>query len=134
GRLPTGSVVQFGTPFDLVYGTTNGGPMETEAFQLFTPPVDFSQCASIRLELLNGERFPSSATVQLVSPRDVITMGPEIFGLTASREESVEFRLPMLSGALTVNGLRVIFQHNPTLESQNTRVAIERFTFVPRGI
>jgi hypothetical protein len=134
GRLPAGSLVQFGTPFDSVFGTTNGGPMETDAFQLFTPSVDFSQCASIRLELLNGENFPSSATLQLVSPRDVITMGPEIFGLTASREEAVEFRLPMLSGALTVNGLRVIFQHNPTLESQNARVAIQRFTFLPRGI
>lgn len=38
-ELPSGSVTQSGSPLDAVYVTTNGGEMETDAYQEFDPPL-----------------------------------------------------------------------------------------------
>jgi hypothetical protein len=61
-------------------------------------------------------------------------MGPEIFGMSSDPEETLEFAVPAAVAGLPVRGIRVIFRHNPMEASHSTKVAVERFTFVPRGM
>ena len=132
-QLPPGSEQRGGTPLDAVYVTTNGGPMETDAYQEFDPPVDFSRCGRIRLTLTSGEVFPASATLILVGTEadNAGEIGPEIFGMSGAREESLEFALPPSPG-LKLKGIRIVFRHNPLAASHSTQVAVQRFTFYPR--
>ena len=51
GQLPSRSMVRIGTPLDAVYVTTNGGLMQMEAYQILDPPIDFSHCGRIQLNL-----------------------------------------------------------------------------------
>jgi hypothetical protein len=132
-QIPPGAEVRGGSPLDAVYVTTNNTPMETDAYQDFDPPVDFSTCGRILLTLTSGEVFPASATVVLVGAEKVGEIGPEIFGMSAEKEETLEFRIPVAPQA-KVKGIRVIFRHNPMEASHSTQVAIQRFTFLPRGI
>ena len=132
--IPPGSVQRPGSPMDAIYVTTNGTPMETDAYQDFDPPVDFGPCAKIKLTLNSGEVFPASATLILVGAEQAGEMGPEIFGMSSDPEETLEFAVPAAVAGLPVRGIRVIFRHNPMEASHSTQVAVERFTFVPRGM
>jgi hypothetical protein len=119
---------------DAIYVTTNNTPMETDAYQDFDPPVDFSTCGRIRMALTSGEVFPASATLILVGAEKVGEMGPEIFGMSSEPEETLEFAMPEGVGGSLVKGIRVVFRHNPMEASHSTQVAVLRFTFVPRGL
>jgi hypothetical protein len=132
--IPPGSVQRAGSPLDAVYVTTNGTPMETDAYQDFDPPVDFAPCAKIRMTLTSGEVFPASATLILVGAEKSGEMGPEIFGMSSEPEETLEFSVPPAAGGVPVRGIRVVFRHNPMEASHSTQVAVLRFTFVPRGL
>jgi hypothetical protein len=133
-NIPPGSVQRPGSPMDAIYVTTNGTPMETDAYQDFDPPVDFAPCAKIKLTLTSGEVFPASATIILVGAEKVGEMGPEIFGMSSDPEETLEFTVPPGAAGLPVKGIRIIFRHNPMEASHSTQVAIQRFTFVPKGM
>jgi hypothetical protein len=131
--LPPGAEVRGGSPLDAVYVTTNGGPMETDAYQEFDPPVDFTTCGRIRLTLTSGEIFPASATLILVGAEKVGEIGPEIFGMSTDPEETLEFAVPA-APEMKVKGIRIVFRHNPMEASHSTQVAIQRFTFLPRAL
>jgi hypothetical protein len=133
-QLPAGSLQKGGSPMDAIYVTTNGTPMETDAYQEFDPPVDFAPCAKIRLTLTSGEVFPASATLILIGAESVGELGPEIFGMSSEPEETLEFAVPAAVAGQLVKGIRVVFRHNPMEASHSTQVAVERFTFVPRGL
>jgi hypothetical protein len=133
-QLPPGAEKRAGSPMDAIYVTTNGTPMETDAYQDFDPPVDFTPCAKIRLTLTSGEVFPASATLILVGAESVGELGPEIFGMSSDPEETLEFAVPAATAGHPVKGIRIIFRHNPMEASHSTQVAIQRFTFLPRGL
>jgi hypothetical protein len=133
-ELPAGSVQRPGSPMDAIYVTTNGTPMETDAYQEFDPPVDFAPCGRIRMTLTSGEVFPASATLILIGAEKAGELGPEIFGMSSEPEETLEFEVPAATAGLPVRAIRVVFRHNPMEASHSTQVAIQRFTFLPRGL
>ena len=130
-HLPDDWVMYRGTPLDGLYGTLNGGPLQTEAYQRLEPPVDFSNCGAVRLTLSSGELFPASATMQLLTAGRSEDLGPEIFGLDPASEETLEFAVPA-SLRHQVNAIRVVFHRNPAQRDKNARVAVRQFTLVPR--
>jgi hypothetical protein len=133
GQLPPNSVVKTGTPLDSVYVTTNGGLMQMEAYQTFDPPIDFASCGWIHLTLFSGEAFPASASLQLIGDSGIEDLGSDIFGFTAQSEEVLEYAVPASSHRQQVNAIRVVFRPNPMQGSQSVRVAILRFTLMPRN-
>jgi hypothetical protein len=50
--------VELGTPLESLYGTTNGGPMETVAVQTFEPPIDLAHCRTVLVALTSAETMP----------------------------------------------------------------------------
>jgi hypothetical protein len=134
GKLPPGAIRRPGSPLDEIYKTTNETPMETDAYQEFDPPVDFAPCARIQMTLTSGEIFPASAALILIGAESVGELGPEIFGMASEPEETLEFAVPMAAAGRAVKAIRVIFRHNPMAASHSTRVAVQRFTFLPRGL
>lgn len=130
-RVPPDAVVHTGTPLDEAYLANAGNPMETEAYQALTPPLDFRECGKILLAISSGETTPASASLRLVTAGLEADLGTEIFGLDPAAKETLEFRLPSPPRTLIVTAIRVLFRRNPTQQDQSTKVAIERFTLVP---
>jgi len=132
GRLPAGALVEPGTPLDRVYGTTNGGEMETVAIQSFDPPIDLSHCGIVSVVLMSGESMPALASMQFVAEGKVEDGSVELMGMKQAREETLEFLVPVVAKPLLVQTIRISF-HRPGKDSdKNVRVAVERFTLVPR--
>ena len=132
GTLPKGSIVETGTPLDSVYGTTNGGPMETIAVQAFEPPIDLMHCAKVLVALTSAETMPLLASMQLVAERNVEDAGTELMGMKPAREETLEFRVPFRSRPILVHAIRIVFQRPGGERNKNVRVAVDRLTLVPR--
>lgn len=133
GSLPDGAPVQDGTPLEAVYVTTNGGAMETQAYQPLIPPVDFSRCGQVRLTLRSGEVFPGGAALQLLSEAGLENLGTQVFGMDANREETLPYFVPDSPRRVPVKALRVVFLHDPSQVAKSTKVEIVGFTLVPRA-
>jgi hypothetical protein len=133
GSLPDGAPVQDGTPLEAVYVTTNGGSMETQAYQPLIPPVDFSRCGQVRLTVRSGEAFPGGAALQLLSDAGLENLGTQVFGMEGSAEETLPYFVPDAPRRLPVKALRVVFLHDPSQVAKSTKAAIVGFTLVPRA-
>jgi hypothetical protein len=132
GTLPKGSIVETGTPLDSLYGTTNGGPMETIAVQAFEPPIDLMRCGKVLVALTSAETTPLLASMQLVAERSVEDGGTELMGMKPARAETLEFRVPFRLRPILVHAIRIVFQNPDGKRSKNARVAVEGFTLLPR--
>jgi hypothetical protein len=132
GTLPKGSIVETGTPLDSLYGTTNGGPMETIAVQAFEPPIDLRHCGKVLVSLTSVETMPVLASMQLVAERSVEDGGTELMGMNPARKETLEFRVPFRLRPILVHAIRIAFQSPDSKRNKNVRVAVEGFTLVPR--
>jgi hypothetical protein len=114
-------------PVNVVYATVSGGPLQTEAYQKLDPPVDFSACRALQVILVSHEQSPAAVTVQLVGDRPTPELGPEIFGLGQSSEETIEFTLPDHMRQVRVNAIRVLFNCIQEDCSRSLRVAVLGF-------
>ena len=132
GQLPEGSIVETGTPLESVYVTTNGGTMETQAYQPLIPPVDFTRCGLVRLTLRSGELLPCGATLQLLTAAGAENLGTQIFGMDRNAEETLQYFVPDATRQ-PVRALRLIFQHDPSQGEKSTKVSVLRFALVPRS-
>ena len=132
GQVPEGSTVETGTPLEAVYVTTNGGTMETQAYQPLIPPVDFTRCGLVRLTLRSGEVLPCGATLQLLTAAGAEVLGTQIFGMDLNAEETLQYFVPD-ARRQPVQALRLIFHHDPSQGAKSTRVSVLRFALVPRS-
>jgi hypothetical protein len=133
GSLPKGAPVEFGTPLGTIYGTTNGGPMNTVAVQNFDPPVDLTNCAKILVGVNSAEQAPALVTLQLVTAGSVEDGGSDLLGMKRERRQILEFHAPATSGPLLVRSLRISFQSPLVDSSKNVRIEVTGFTFQTRG-
>lgn len=133
GTLPAGAIVETGSPLDSIYGTTNGGPMDTVAVQTFDPRIDLTHCGKVLVALTNAETMLLMVSMQLVAEGGVEDGGTELLEMNAAaREETLEFQVPHRGRRLLVHAIRIVFRR-PIDPGKNARIAVKRFTLVPLG-
>jgi hypothetical protein len=106
--------------------------METIAVQAFEPPIDLTHCGKVLVALTSAETMPLLASLQLVAERSVEDGGTELMGMKPARQETLEFLVPLTSRPLRVRAIRIVFQRPAFERDKNVRVAVERFTLMPR--
>ena len=134
GKLPAGASIEAGTPLERVYGTTNGGSMETVAVQTFDPPLDLSHCRKIMVALTSAEQMPLLASMQFVGAEGVEEGGTDLLGMKPAREQTLEFQVPPTNRPMLIRSIRISFMRPLLDRNKNVRIAVERFTLVPAGI
>ncbi len=132
GSLPKGAAVESGTPLDAIYGTTNGGPMDTVAVQTFDPPIDLTNCVKVLVAVTSGEKFPALVMLQLVTQGSVEDGGSDLLGMKPVRDQVLEFLVPVTARPLLVHSLRIAFQRPLADASKNVRIEVKGFTFLSR--
>jgi hypothetical protein len=133
GNLPKGAIVEVGSPLERIYGTTNGGPMETVAVQMFEPPIDLTHCDKVLVTLTTVETLPILASMQLVAEESAEDGGTDMIGMKPAGAQTLEFWVPLTSKLLQVHAIRIRFQRPAFDTDKNVRVNVERFTLVPRS-
>jgi hypothetical protein len=132
GSLPKGATVESGTPLDAIYGTTNGGPMDTVAVQTFDPPIDLTNCGRILVAVTSGEKFPALVMLQLLTAEGVEDGGSDLLGMKPVRDQTLEFLVPVTARPLLVRSLRIAFQRPLADASKNVRIEVKGFTLLSR--
>jgi hypothetical protein len=133
GDLPTGAIVETGTPMESLFRTTNGGPMETVAEQTFEPPIDLTHCGKVLVALRSAEVMPVLASMQLVAEGSVEDGGTDLLGMNQAGERMLEFQAPVTRRPLLVHAIRISFQRPGPDGDKSVRIAVEGFTLAPRG-
>jgi hypothetical protein len=129
-RLPADAITEKGTPLDSRYATTNGEPMHMEAYQAFSPAIELRNCGGIRMKIASRETLPGVVMIEFLTTNAVEEEAVAVFALNGAPEETISFTIrPRV--VFVIDAIRVIFEHNPTDSEQNSRVAIESFTFTP---
>jgi hypothetical protein len=132
-RVQRDSAVYSGTPLDALFMNTSGGPVETQAVQEFRPFIDFTDCGTIQITVVNGERSLGSVSVQLLTNAGAEELKSEIFGFEPGPEEMLDFEVPSASRGGLVRGMRIRFrQVDPSRRSRSAKVAVKAFRLLPR--
>jgi hypothetical protein len=132
GRLPAGSITENGTPLDTLYATTNREPLQMEAYQELSPPLDMKNCEKIQMLIASRDTLPGVAVLQFLNGDKVEDAGIALIGLGGDGEETVTFKIPPNSATrFLVSAIRIVFQSNPTHSERNSRIAIRRLSFAP---
>jgi hypothetical protein len=129
GSVPAGAPVEFGSPLRALYQTTQGGSLETQAYQPLIPPVDFAHCGQVRITLRSGEPYPVRATLQLFTGAGMEDLGAQAF---RDAEETLSYFVPAAGKRPPVKALRLVFD-NGLEAARSTRVEIVSFSLVPRA-
>jgi hypothetical protein len=107
--------------------------METVAVQTFDPPLDLTHFGIVMVALTSAEEMPLLASMQFVADGRVEDGSTELLGMRRAREETLEFQVPVTAKPLLVQTIRISFHRPGKDRDKNVRVAVERFTLVPRG-
>jgi hypothetical protein len=132
GRLPSDAIVDHGTPLDTLYATTNGEPLQMEAYQSLSPPLDVRNCGKIQMTISSNEPLPGIVLIQFLTAHTVEEVGIGLFGLNGASAETVDFTIPPALVNYEVSAIRATFLHNPEHSERNSRIAIQRFTLARR--
>lgn len=142
-RPPADSFFRKGTPVRLSFKTTDRGVLRMEARQKLERPIDVRCCRAIRVTVLNADREPGGVALELFllsGPRPytlgkvALTSRPDVRSdpVIPAREE-LEFTVPSSVPLQTFDEWRVVFHRHVLRVDKSARVAIERFTLLPRS-
>jgi hypothetical protein len=142
-RPPESSFFRRGTPVELSFKTTDHSVLRMEARQQLDRPIDTRCCRAIRITVLNADRQPGFVVLELflLSGTRPFTLGRAALvsqpdtrtdPVTPAREE-LEFAIPASIPISNFDQWRVVFHRNVLRLDRSARVAIERFTLVPRS-
>ena len=133
GSPPPGSIVEAGTPLDSIYRATDEGGMETEAYQLLEPAIDFSGLFRVELVVASGEEGLLLASMQLVAGARAEDLAPAIFESHPGARAIVEFDVPQPWRYELVKAIRIAFQNcDPDRLNISVKVAVESLAFFRR--
>jgi len=132
GQLPAGAAVERGVPLNVIYGTTNGGEMQTVAVQRFNPPIDLTDCGKVVVVLLSAETLPALASIEFAAGARVEEGSIELLGTGQTSEQTLEFQVPVTSKPLLAREIRISFSRPGRGGDRNARIAVQRLALVPR--
>jgi hypothetical protein len=116
----------------MIYGTTNGGEMETVAIQRFDPPIDLTDCGKVIVVLISAEVLPALASIEFGVEGRVEEGSIELLGTRQTPEQTLEFQVPVTSKRLLAREVRISFSRPGKDADRNARIAVQQLTLVPR--
>jgi hypothetical protein len=147
-RPPRGARYQTGDPVKLSFKTNDQSRMLMEARQRLDRTVALTCCDAIRVQVMNGDRFPGTISVELELIRHLpegemsaslgqapLTVWPVTRGREPPSEpvsEVIEFPVPGAAAIQEFDELRLILHRHMVRYDRSARVSIERFILIPR--
>jgi hypothetical protein len=141
-KPPPQSLFRRGNPVEFSYKTTDRRPMNMVARHRLERPVKTSCCASIRVSVLNADRYPGTVTLELILLNSHSTVVPmQSLGRVrvASRPEGLpaaevlEFPMPANPAIREFDEFYVVFHRERHRNYRSAKVSLEHFVLVPKG-
>ena len=133
-RPPARSYVRRGTPTELSFHTTDGWPIQMEAYQRLDPPADPRCCRAIQLVIANGETATSAVSLQVVlidsRTRARASLG-DVNVEPGRFEQMLTYSMTNAANLHTFDEIKIIFHRNDGRMDKSSKVALERFVLLP---
>ncbi|HUO32562.1 MAG TPA: hypothetical protein VMU80_25340 [Bryobacteraceae bacterium] len=134
-RPPVTSIVRQGLPSEISFHTTDGAPMEMEAYQRLDRPIDLRCCRQIQVSITDTDRYPGTVSLELVlidgaSNDSAVSLGT-VLAASDSLEQTVSFRVPPMSRIRQFDLMKVVFHRARLRLDRSAKIAIDRFVFMP---
>jgi hypothetical protein len=147
---PAQSFVARGRPENFTFRSTDRRPLIMSAYQSLGMSVSLLCCRAIRLEVVNGDRYPGSVTVE-VALVDTQAKGSATLALggqpilasrsrfpgriyTPAVRETLTYAIPSSFAGRVFDQIAVTFKLGLVRSDRSARIGIERFVFVPHGL
>jgi len=135
-RPPVTSIVRQGVPSELSFHTTDGAPMEMEAYQRLDRPLGLGCCRQIQLSIIDADPYPGTVSLELVlidtsaASDSAVSLGT-VLAASDSLEQNVSFSVPATDVIRQFDLMKVIFHRARLRIDRSAKIAIDRFAFVP---
>jgi hypothetical protein len=139
-RPPRNSFFQRGTPARLSFSSTDHWPLRMEARQKLQQDINLSCCAKIQLGIRNADRYPGTIQLELFAGqqslgRTMVTSAPDLSKDPVQPvTETLDFTVPPNMAGYTFGEFRVVYNRLSGRTDKSSKVSIERFVLVPRGM
>jgi hypothetical protein len=128
------------------FSSTDHTPLLMEAHQKLETPIDLLCCSRIQLEIVNGDRYPGTLSLELVLLNTEAGFSrPQSLGSAAvtskpnlSRDpvvplrETLDFTVPPEPSIDQFTELKVVFRRSRSRMDKSAKVSIDRFVLIPR--
>ena len=134
-----------GTPATVGMHSADYTPLLMEAHQKFSSPVALSCCSQILVEITNQDHYARTIWLEVVLSNSGDPEPPVSLGLVPVKSSSgsgnsgspagevLTFNIPASAGISEFDELTVRFHLRGFRSRESARIAVERFTLVPRG-
>jgi hypothetical protein len=146
---PKDSYTARGSPSATTFRSADSVPLQMEARQNFITPIGMGCCSRIKVEILNADRYPGTLSIDLIlvnlslpghpsqplGPQPVISTPQWLSGDDLRPvPEVLSFAMPANPRISQFDSATVRFIRNGRRGVSSAKIAIERFTLVPRGL
>jgi hypothetical protein len=147
-RPPRRSHEAKGSPEEFNIRSTDDRPLQLEAHQNLGALIDLTCCRAIQVAIRNADRYPGTVSLELLL-RDTTLPGKpsrflgtslvsstrpwSLYGDRPAVSEILNFAIPEGFPLRRFDEVTVVFQLSPDRASFGARMAIEKFTLIPRG-
>jgi hypothetical protein len=140
---PKDSYSIHGDPSLTAFRSADSLSIQMEARQSFVNPLDLSCCSRIAVEITNGDRYPGTVWLELIltdmrlpgQPSQSLGRLPVISNPQAApAHEVLSFAAPSNSGIREFDAVTVRFIRSGRRGLSSAKIAIDRFTLVPRSL
>jgi len=145
---PKDSYTARGNPSTIAFRSADVVPLQMEARQNFIAPIDMSCCGRIAVEILNADRYPGTLSIDLILTNLSLPGQPSqalgLMPVTSTPQwvsgdeflpvpEVLSFTIPANPRISRFDAATVRFIRGGKRGVSSAKIAIERFTLVPRG-
>jgi hypothetical protein len=145
---PKDSYTVRGNPSAIAFRSSDVVPLQMEARQNFVAPIDLSCCVRIAVEILNADRYPGTLSIDLILTNLSLPGQPSeslgVMPVTSMPQwvsgdefqpapEVLSFAIPATPRISQFDAATVRFIRTGKRGVSSAKIAIERFTLVPRG-
>jgi hypothetical protein len=138
-----------GSPDRFNIRSTDGRPLRLEARQNLGTFLDLAGCSDIRVAIQNADRYPGTVWLELILRNTTLpdtpsqSLGTAMVASTRpwtpggkrpAASEVLSFNVPRDLKLRQFDEVSVVFQLSPRRSNVGAKIAIERFTLVPRGL
>jgi hypothetical protein len=148
-RPPKASRQAHASPETVDIRSTDGRPLSIEAHDYLGSLIDLDCCSRIQVAVRNADRYPDTVSLELIlvdtsQPKQPsVSLGRmlvkstrpwRIYERPQPVSEVLNFQIPPRASLRHFDEVRIIFRLDHTRAEAGTRIAIDHFVLVPRGL
>lgn len=128
---PPDALVSRTSPLNLIYRTTDAGPMKMEARQKLERPIDLACCSRLQVMIKDADHRAGMIALELILLDRARTLSLGTRVINSELHQTLDFPVPRGSLMRSFDQIEVVFHRDPARIDRSANISIERFVLLP---